>query len=551
MKPNFICNLVCINSQYVHSSLAPWCLLAGIRQYAREGVCAFVTEGTVNEDEERLLERICARDWDVVGFCCYIWNITLVRRLCRTLKERYPHRTVVLGGPEVGFTPRETLEECPQADYVLTGAGEKSIAMLCNCLADRAPVRVAGCTSREHSLPPESPATPPSPYTEEYFSALGGRIAYLETMRGCPYSCAFCLSGREEELQFFPVERVKRELLSLGNSGTKTIKLVDRSFNADPKRAAEIVRFLIENRWQFPSDLCIHFEIEGMTLTRELTELFCSAPAGFFRLEVGVQSTNPRSLRAVCRREGANKRMDGMDRLVKSKVLTVHADLIVGLPYEDSASFRESFNRLFAVRPHEIQVGFLKILKGTPMRDGERFPCTYSSEPPYEVLETPWLKRDEIAFLKELAHTVEKVYNSGKFALTLAQAIPLFETPFDFFASFCAYCRGKDRRHDTYTDRLFLFLSEHGMEEAEARDLLVQDRLAACAPNLSPCLKAVERGGQRPKKLLQQRLGPPQGRRGAAWLWKKPQIVFCDYDQGPYCQKDPVSGRYRLFYLER
>lgn len=550
MKEKCIANIVCLNSQYVHSSLAPWCLLAGVKVYASEWVEAFVCEGTVNEGEDALLERICRKPWDVIGFCCYIWNVSLVKGLCRKLKERYPHRSIVLGGPEVGYTPEETLAECPQADFVLTGAGERSFALLCKALALDEAVAVAGCSSRQGSLPPEELRDPPSPYTEEYFAALQGRMAYLETMRGCPYSCAFCLSGQKEAMVFFPMERVKQELLLLANSGTKTIKLVDRSFNADPKRALEIVDFLLGHRFCFPEELCIHFEIEGMTLTEELADRFCSAPAGFFRLEIGVQSCNPQTLASVHRHNGGEKLLALIGKLANSGVLTVHADLIAGLPHEDLQSLRDSFNRLYEAKPHEIQLGFLKVLKGTPMRDGEHFPMEYSPLPPYEVKQTPWLNREDLLRLQEMAQTVEKLYNSGKYLLTLQQAISLFDSPFDFYFAFSRFCQGADHRQDTYTDRLFLFCMEHGMAEAKVRDLLVQDRLASCAVNLSPELKRREKEKQKPKKQLQKKLGSPVGRRGAALLWEKKQIVFCDYDGGPFCQKDPIRGRYRLFYEE-
>ncbi len=549
---SFRVNIVCLNSQYVHSSLAPWCLLAGVRAYGENQVCAQVTEGTVNEKEETLLERIGGEEWDLVGFCCYLWNVKLVASLCRRLKERHPSCRIVLGGPEVGFTPGESLQEIPWADFVLSGAGEESFALLCNCLArQETPRGVPGLTSREFSNPSRDLKDPPSPYTKEYFDALGGRMAYLETMRGCPYSCAFCLSGRKEPLVFFPLERVKEELLLLCNSGTRTVKLVDRSFNADPKRAGEIVSFLLSCREQgkIPPDLCIHFEIEAMTLSDELAVLFCSAPAGMFRLEVGVQSLNSETLRAINRKEEVALLQRRIGVLTAAKNLIVHADLILGLPHEGMREFRQSFNGLFALAPQEIQVGFLKVLKGTPMRDEARYPCVFSPDPPYEVISTPWLSGEEILALKRFAQGVEKIFNSGRFLFTLGLALPLFETPFDLFWAFANESLPENQSLDHYTDALYFFLLFHGAEARELRDCLVKDRLACCADRLSPALKEADQQRLHPKKRLEQRVGKAVGRRGAAVLYGENKIVFCDYDGGRFCRKNPRTGRYRLFYL--
>ena len=200
---SFRVSIVCLNSQYVHSSLAPWCLLAGIRAYG-EGIEARVIEGTVNERQERLLERITEEPAELFAFCCYIWNISTVASLCEALKKKMPKAGILWGGPEVGYTPKETLEEYPVTDYVLSGAGERSLAQVCTALSRSEPVAgIPGLTTRVSYTPPVPLWDPPSPYTEEYFAALKGRMAYLETMRGCPYSCAFCLSGNKEPLIFF------------------------------------------------------------------------------------------------------------------------------------------------------------------------------------------------------------------------------------------------------------------------------------------------------------------------------------------------------------
>lgn len=549
-----IAKIVCLNSQYVHSSLAPWCLLAGVKQYAPGQVSAAVIEGSVNEPPQQLLARLCQAPWQVMGFCCYVWNISLVKWLCRELSRLYPDRVIVLGGPEVGFCPKRALEQIPGASYVITGPGELAFARLCLALSSQEePERVPGVSSRRGSTPPQPLPDPPSPYTREYFESLGGRMAYIETMRGCPFSCAFCVSGRRESLVTFPLERVKQELMALAASGTRTVKVIDRSFNVQEERAIAIVEFLIHQhrRGTFPPDLQFHFEIEAMSLSPRLMEAFFAAPAGLFRLEVGIQSFHPATLEAVGRKSDVPELYRRLQKLCSCPELTVHADLIAGLPLEGMAQFGKSFDRAFSLAPRELQLGILKGLGGTPMGDHpEEYGCVFSPDPPYRVLSTQWLSSEELGLLEACAHAVERLYNSGRFALTLPYAIGLFSSPFAFF---CAVALPMEALEvpspDAICDLLLEILPRQGGDPVHLRDLLIQDRLATGADRLTPGLRRLERGVLHPKKRLAAMGYGPCGRRGAAFLQEKAQLVFCDYQTGPYCQKDPVTGRYRLFYL--
>ncbi|MEG1773678.1 MAG: radical SAM protein, partial [Oscillospiraceae bacterium] len=286
-----------LNSQYIHSSLAPWCLLAGVRAFGDPGLCARVVEGTINEPPERMLERLVAAAPAAVGFCCYIWNITQTLALLAPLQKRLPGLRIILGGPEVSYCAAAVLEACPAVDFVLSGEGERPFALLLNALLrHEPPAGLPGVCLRTADgifcAPPYTPDdTPPSPYGPDYFSALSGRIAYLETSRGCPFSCAFCLSGRCGGARFFPLERARRELLLLANSGAKTVKLVDRTFNANPERARAIFRFLLEHYGSdIPQGVCFHFEIAGDLLDDETLALLAAAPPGAIQMEIGLQS---------------------------------------------------------------------------------------------------------------------------------------------------------------------------------------------------------------------------------------------------------------------
>ena len=297
-----------VNSKYVHSSPAPWCLLAGVRAFSTVQHQLSIVEGTVNEPAGVWMERLCREPADVFGFCCYIWNITVVRRLVKELRAKRPQCVIVLGGPEVSFCAEQTLRGLPEADYVLAGEGEKPFALLLDALQNGEDLQqVPGLCRRENETVAFSgiyrpKELPPAPDTEAYAAHLGGRIAYLETSRGCPFSCAFCLSGQCDPVRFFPLDYAKRELLRMANSGAQTVKLIDRTFNCDRGRTKELLQFLVE-QWgkAFPENVCFHFEVRADLFDEETLVLLEHAPAGLFQIEAGLQSFCPETLRAVSR----------------------------------------------------------------------------------------------------------------------------------------------------------------------------------------------------------------------------------------------------------
>jgi len=544
--------LVCLNAKYVHASIAPWCLKAGVEKYSPNTLVR-VVEATVNEKEEAVLERILEEDFELIGFCTYIWNYNSVKSLVKKIKNVLPQTSIVLGGPEVGFDIQNTFDEIAECDFLISGAGEMPLGLLCKALEDKSGFDKVPALYTRSSAPRVKAVEleMPSPYCDEYLEKLNGRMAYIETMRGCPNKCAFCVSGREEGLVFFDMERVKRDILLVANSSAKTVKFVDRSFNAKNSRAVEIIEFIIRSRGEcYPKDVCFHFELEAMMLSDELTELFCSAPQGLFRLEVGIQSFNEKTLSALSRRCDEKKLCERVKRLCSCKALTVHLDLIAGLVYEDLESFADSFNKTFALSPDELQLGFLKLLKGTSVReDRDSFPCEYAKEPPYEVQSTPWLNGEELALLRRVAMCVEKLFNSHRFEVSLKEALKLSRTPFDFFCEFASF---SGIRHgmslDDLSDTFYSYLLNKGYDPQCARDVLVMDRLAVGADRLSLLLKQADTLRLKPKSIVKKYFGEPDGRRGAAVLYSKGLVAFCDYDNGRFCKKDPISARYELFF---
>lgn len=436
--------ICCLNSKYIHASLAPWCLLSGVKEYCSVPFEVKVFESTINNDINEIADSIIEEKPDVVSFSCYIWNINKTLEICRLIKEAAAP-VIILGGPEVSFRATEILTEYGFIDYVLCGEGEETYPKLLEALYNSEGFEsVEGLTYRqgdEICLNPEKEysITPPSPYSEEFFGNLGGRISYIETSRGCPYRCAFCLSGRCSPLRFFDIDKVKADILSLSVSGTKTVKFVDRTFNANAKRADEILGFILSERGKgIPENVCFHFEIAGDILTEETICILKNAPVGVFQLEIGMQSFNGDTLKLINRKTDTQKLIRNIKRLLSFGNMHIHIDLIAGLTGEGLKSFERSFDIGYSLNAHVLQMGFLKLLYGADMReDPQKYPCEFDSEPPYEVTSTPWLTEDEIKALKRCEDALERLYNSGRFLFTLDYLLSDGGfTPFKLFYGF-------------------------------------------------------------------------------------------------------------------
>ena len=550
--------IAAVNSQYIHSSLAPWCLAAGVKEYCREQVETTVLEGTVNEPVGSLTNKIAEQCPSLVGFSCYIWNIEYVRAMLHEVRER-TGAVIVLGGPEAGYNVRELMESEPDIDYIIAGEGELPFAMLCDCVVrGESPTDIPGLCSRDSGgeillSPPHCPAEqPPSPYTEEYFDNLRGRIAYLETGRGCPYRCAFCLSSVCGRWRNFDLERAKSELIALARSGTQTVKLVDRTFNADRTRARELFSFIAEHYGRdIPEGVCFHFELAGDLLDEETLTVLENMPAGAVQVEIGIQSFNPDTLAAVDRVTDVEKVCRAVRRLIGSGRVHTHIDLIAGLPLEGMESFRRSFERAMELQPDMLQMGFLKLLHGAPMREQpERFRCEYRTEPPYEVISTPWMTAEELLHLHNIEKALDRVYNSGRFRRTAeyaAQAGGL--SMFGLYEHIAAIFEDGSMNGaslDSFTAALRNNLLEiSGVEPELLRDAMVCDRLAASpATPLPECLRVNDRRTRAVRFELEQDPATRRGfgvKRAVAMLYGENCAVWCDA-----VDRDPVTGQYPL-----
>lgn len=471
-----------LNAKFIHSSLA----LRYLRSYAQASFPTIeLVEYTINDVTLNIVADIYKREPDVVAFSCYIWNIRETLDVIRNLKKVCPDVPVILGGPEVTYDADFWMKKHPQIDVIAIGEGEQTFLELLQAYQEAKetgqPPRlreVAGIAYRdqEHvrfSMPRaqiEEMDTIPSPY-QDHLDELNNRVVYFEASRGCPFKCQYCLSSIEDGVRYFSLERVKEDLLRLINHGVKTIKFVDRTFNINKKYALEIFQFLIDNH----NGTVFQFEITADILRADVLDFLTeNAPPGVFRFEIGVQSTNDETNRLVQRIQRFDRLSRTVTQIKNSGKIDQHLDLIAGLPEEDYQSFRKTFNDVFALRPEELQLGFLKMLRGTGVRARAKdHGYVFMDESPYEILGNNVLSFGDMQKIKRVEDVLEKYWNAHRMDHTLEWLLEhVFESPFDFFQSFGDYWETKGwsrighQLEDLFT-RLQSFLQTQQVEKLE------------------------------------------------------------------------------------
>lgn len=497
MKNDII--LCSLNSKYVHSTLAVWYLFSSIKEKL-ENVKCDVYESTINCDLDEISKDLLGFDSKIYAFSCYIWNIDKVLYISEKIKEAKPESIILLGGPEVSYNSGDILENHSFVDYIICGEGEEAIVKFLKNYENRDFFsKTDGISFRGMIAEPfVSDKEPVSPYCSEYFEGLNGRIAYIETTRGCPYSCAFCLSGRCGGVRYFELGNVFNDIIKLANSGTKTIKFIDRTFNANANRANEILKFILEKHGnEIPSDVCFHFEIAGDIIKESTLMLLEKAPLGLFQLEIGLQTFNEKTLESINRKTNIDKLISNINKLNSFGNMHIHIDLIAGLPYEGISSFEKTFNMAYSLKADMLQLGFLKMLHGSPMRDNpDEYPCGFSEAPPYEVMFTPWISREELNKIHCCEDALERLYNSGRFLEILNF---LFDekglNPFKFFCEFGLFMdKFKNISLDEYSKLFFEFITDNfNFDRNLIRDKFVCDRMASNASGKLPAFLKEER----------------------------------------------------------
>ncbi|WP_187116840.1 B12-binding domain-containing radical SAM protein [Rubeoparvulum massiliense] len=426
-----------LNAKYIHTCLA----LRYLKAYAEPEYSVRMAEYTIKDPTIYIVTDLYEQKPDVVGFSCYIWNIEETIKVVQALKKVLPQVTILLGGPEVSFDVEHWLQRIPEADYIIIGEGEQTFKELLRGLdGKRDLASLTGIGYRVQGEPMVKPPTSkldlstiPSPYRfPEDVAQLPQRITYVETSRGCPFSCQFCLSSTEVGVRYFPLEMMKEELLFLIQNGARTIKFLDRTFNINRDYAMEMFKFLVENH----QGCIFQFEITADILRPEIIDYLTeNAPPGIFRFEIGVQSTNERTNELVQRRQNFAKLTNTVMRIKESGRVVQHLDLIAGLPEEDYASLRKTFNDVFAFEPEELQLGFLKMLRGTGLRNqAEQYGYRYMEHAPYEMLENDILSFGDVVRIKRVEEMLEKYWNLHFMDTTILYLTQVeFPSPFDFF----------------------------------------------------------------------------------------------------------------------
>lgn len=548
--------ICCVNSKYIHSSLAPWYLLAGVRAYADETGDACVREFTINQPPEQVADFLVQENATVYAFCTYIWNVRFLKKVIPLLKETLPDAIIVLGGPEVSFRPIQSLAEYDWADYIVSGEGEESFPRLLRRIVTGSNDSIAGVTCRGEngiiSIPCEPLSdVPPNPYVKEYFETLRGRIAYIEGSRGCPFSCAFCLSGREDCLRLFPLERIKQDVLRLCATDTKTIKFVDRTFNCHKGRCKEIITFILsEYGNRIPKDVCFHFEIAADLFDDDLLQLLSTAPKGLFQLEAGLQSFQAKTLQAVTRKTDLNRLCQNIQTILSFQNIHLHIDLIAGLPFETIELFRDSFNQAFGLKPHMLQLGFLKLLFGSRLRcEIQENGFVFEEDAPYEVLQTSWLSKEDMKRLHRIEDALERLYNSGRFRFTLQYLLQATDlSPFDLFDGFSSWLEQTELSVekcslDMYTEYVLHYYGNlSGVDQDILWDTMACDALSSRRIHrLPPCLFVKDDRVSKIIRILKQQNGGNVKRGVVVLRAQKDRIAVVEYTQ---C--DPVTGRFPI-----
>ncbi len=416
--------LVAVNAKYIHSNLAVYSLKANAGRYSDRVELA---EYTINHQCEEILRGIYRYSPKVVGFSCYIWNISCVLQVAADLRKVLPEVKILLGGPEVSYDATQLLEKYPFVDVILVGEGEATFRELLARYEEEGPEAdlsgIAGLCLRTDTGCRMTPAREPVRMDDLVFpykdvDGFANRIVYYETMRGCPYSCSYCLSSVEKTVRTRSLSLVLQELQFFLDHGVRQVKFVDRTFNCNHEHAFGIWSYIRDHDNGVTN---FHFEIGGELLREEDFELFEKFRPGLVQFEIGVQTTNPETLAAIRRKMDFSRLCGHIKRIRGGHRIHQHLDLIAGLPYEDYDSFHRSFNDVYAMRPDQLQLGFLKVLKGSYMEEEARgYGIRYGSMPPYEVLATEWLPYRDVLRLKRIEEMVEVYYNSLQYPATIS-----------------------------------------------------------------------------------------------------------------------------------
>lgn len=468
--------LIAVNAKYIHSNPAVYSL----RAYAQAAlgdqpeVGIEIAEYTINQNTENILADIYRRKPDIAAFSCYIWNWNTIQELLPELPKLLPDTKLWLGGPEVSFHAEKILAQYTQLTGIMVGEGEETFTQLVRFYhAPKGQLQdIPGLVLPQgRTQPRELTDMSKLPFLYEDLGKFQNRIIYYESQRGCPFKCAYCLSAIDKSVRLRDIETVKKELQYFLDHKVSQVKFIDRTFNCNAAHALTIWRYLLENDNGVTN---FHFEIAADLMTEDELEVLKQMRPGLIQLEIGVQSTNKQTLHAINRYMSLEHLRQVVDKIHSFHNIHQHLDLIAGLPYEDYDSFVTSFNDVYAMRPQQLQLGFLKVLKGSPIEEkAEEYGIVYNSRPPYEVLYSRWIPYDDVLRLKGIEEMVELYYNSCQFTHTLPALEKEFSSPFALYEALSQYYEEKGYYINTPARAYrYQVLLEFAQQKAPARSEL-------------------------------------------------------------------------------
>ena len=507
--------LTAVNAKFIHTNPA----IRSLRAYAAaDGLSSGFVEYTINQSRNWILSDIYRQQPDVIAFSCYIWNRKMIFSLLEDLPKVLPDTEIWLGGPEVSYDAPEILRDYPQVRGIMTGEGEETFRELCRHWHTGSPELpdIPGCCIRGEDGPVFTGIREPVPMDDIPFfysdmTEFRDRIPYYESSRGCPFRCTYCLSSIDKHVRFRSLSLVLPELQFFLDRKVPQVKFIDRTFNCDHARCLTIWRYLAEHDNGVTN---FHFEIAADLLNEEELDLLCSLRPGLVQLEIGVQTANPETVTTIRRSMDLDRLEKVVSRLRAAGNIHLHLDLIAGLPEENLASFRDSFDRVFSMRAHDLQLGFLKVLKGSPMEDlaGE-YDLKYQTEPPYEVLSTRWLGYGDLLELKGVEEMLELYHNSGQYTRTLPLLIRETGSAYEFFLQLSRWYRdhGYEVCQPSRMQRYLILLEFAAARHPEKRDLYAECLTFDCylrerckkrpefSPDLKPYKALIASAGARPE----------------------------------------------------
>lgn len=463
-----------LNAKFIHTALSLRLLYVASKN--KHDVS--FKEYTIKDKLANICDDIISNGYDVVAFSCYIWNIDYIKPLCELLKQKKQDIIIILGGPEVTYEPEHFISNY-KIDYVMSGEGEETFPQLLSQIENNEEINVCGVSYKGHissdvamcSLSYVESLESPYDLVEDQ-NDKSKKILYFETSRGCPFQCQYCLSSLEKGLRFFSREYLEKQLDIVIHSGAKVVKLLDRSFNANVDHALFILEYLFTH---YVEGQQFQFEINADVLQQPILDyLNQHAPKGLIRLEIGIQSTHEPTNRAVKRMQNFKRLSEVVCELMEAGKCDLHLDLIAGLPFEDYERFKKSFDDVFAFKAKELQLGFLKLLRGTSLRvNADDFGYIYEENAPYEMIENHWIKQEDIQKIHLAEDMLEKYWNSQKFPTSMPLIMKKQTSPFDFFYDLgCFYKKENYKSIGYQTDELFRCINDY-TEYSYEKELVV------------------------------------------------------------------------------